>query len=89
MVPLCSERRHRLNTVEIDSVKEACYHRLVHLLDERAPEDLLEASTLFRVWYRIHTHCTSKPAYPSHDTWDGIASNILNYGTVSEEEGAR
>ena len=86
MVLKYSERRHRLNPVEIDPVKEACYHRLLHLLEERVPEDLLEASALFRVWYRIHTYCTSKPAYPSHDTWDGIASNILNNGTVSRGE---
>lgn len=88
MVPLNSERRHRLNSIEIDPVKEACYYRLINLLEERAPEDLVEASALFRAWYRIHTYCTSKPAYPSHDTWDGIASNILNYGTVSREEGS-
>lgn len=85
MVPKYSERRHRLNPVEIDPVKEACYHRLFYLLEERAHEDLLEASILFRVWYRIDTYCTSKPAYPPHDTWEGIASNILNYGAVSEE----
>ena len=86
MVPKYSERRHRLNPLEINPVRDACHHRLIQLLQERAPEDLLEASILFRVWYRIHTYCTSKPGYPPHDTWDGIASNILNYGTVSREE---
>ncbi len=86
MVPKYAERRHRLNSMEIDPVKEACYHRLIQLLEERDPEQLLEASILFRVWYRIDTYCTGKPAYPPHDTWNGIASNTLNYGTVSEEE---
>ena len=89
MVPKRSERRHRLNPVEIDPVKDACYYRLLHLLEERAPENLLEAQTLFRVWYRIHIYCTSKPAYPIHDNWNGIATNILNIGTVSRVEGNR
>lgn len=88
MVPLKSERRHRLNSIEIDPVKEACYYRLINLLGERAPEDLVEASALFRAWYRIHTYCTSKPKYPPHDTWEALASNIQNFGTVSKEEGA-
>lgn len=88
MVPLYSERRHRLNPVEIDPVKTACYYRLLHLLEERAPETLLEASTLFRVWFRIQTYCTSKPAYPAHNTWDEIATNILSFGNVSEGEEA-
>ena len=85
MVPKYSERRHRLNPIEINPVRDACHHRLIQLLQERNPQDLLEASILFRVWYRIDTHCTGKPAYPPHDTWEGIASNILNYDTVSEE----
>ncbi len=72
MIPKHSESRHRLNPVEIDPVKEDCYQRLLHLLEERAPEDLREASPLFRVWYRIDTHCTGKPAYPFHSTWEEV-----------------
>jgi len=80
-----SERRHRLNSMEIDPVKVACYHRLLYLLEERAPEDLLEASALFRVWYRINTYCRNKPSYPNHGTWKEISS-YLSYGTVTKEE---
>ena len=86
MVPLKSERRHRLNPVEIDPVRDACYHRLIQLLQDLSPEDLLEASILFRVWYRIDTHCTGKPAYPFHSTWEEISA-FLSFGTISEEEG--
>ena len=86
MVPF-SQRRHRLNPVEIDPVKDACHYRLLQLLQDRIPEAFLEASILFRVWYRIHTYCTSKPSYPPHDTWEEI-QGYLSYGTVSREEGA-
>ena len=89
MVPLNSERRHRLNPVEIEPVMDACHHRLIQLLQDRSPEDLLEASILYRVWFRIQTYCTSKPKYPPHDTWKALASNIQTYGTVSREEGAQ
>lgn len=88
MVPFKSERRHRLNPLEIDPVMDACHHRLIQLLQDQSSENLLEASILFRVWYRIHTHCTSKPKYPPHDTWEALASNIQKYGTVSRDEGA-
>ena len=81
-----SERRHRLNSMEIDPVKVSCYHRLLYLLEKRAPEDLLEASALFRVWYRIHTYCTSKPAYPDHGTW-GEISAYMDFGTVARARG--
>ena len=81
MVPY-SERRHRLNPVEIEPVKAACYNRLFHLLEERDPGYLLKASALFRVWYRIHTYCTSKPAYPDHGTW-GEISAYMDFGTVA------
>lgn len=83
MVPK-TERRHRLNPLEIDPVKDGCYYRLIHLLEERNPEDLLEASLLFRVWFRIDTHCTNKPKYPDHDIWEALASNIMKFGTVKE-----
>lgn len=86
LVTKYSERRHRLNYMEIDPVKDACYHRLLYLLEERAPEGLLEASILFRIFHRIQTHCHGKPAYPDHDTWEAIAANILTYGTISREE---
>jgi len=77
MLSKYSERRHRLNPMEIDPVKNACYYRLLHLLEERALEDALEASTLFKVWYRIHTYCAGKPAYPSHDTWEALAHALM------------
>ena len=70
--------------MDLDPVKEACYHGLFHLLEERVPEDLLDASILFRVYYRLSEHVTDRPSYPSHSTWDEISA-YLSYGTVSKE----
>lgn len=83
MVPLNSERRHRLNPVEIYPVRDACHHRLIQLLQDRSPEDLPKASILFRVWYRIDAYCTNKPKYPPHDSWEEISA-FLNYGNASK-----
>lgn len=77
MVPY-SERRHRIHGIELPYVEEEIHRGLVRRLEEK--EDLLGASILFRLWYRIHTHCTNKPKYPDHDTWEAMAS-YMNYGT--------
>ena len=81
MVPY-SERRHRLNAIEIIPVKNACCNRLLQLLRDRNPEALLEAIALFRVWYRIEHYVRNKPKYPPHNSFEQIASG-LNYGTES------
>uniref|UniRef100_A0A6M3LWD9 Uncharacterized protein n=1 Tax=viral metagenome TaxID=1070528 RepID=A0A6M3LWD9_9ZZZZ len=84
MVPY-SERRHRLNGVEVDPVMVAVYHRLLRLVEEK--EDLLTAEILFRVYYRLKEHVTNRPSYPPHDTWSEISSYLTN-GTVLVGEGA-
>ena len=81
-----SERRHRLNPVEVDPVKEAVHFYLLRLLEER--QDLLTASIPFRAFYRIDAYCKkNKPSYPPHDTWEEIGNYPgLRYhksGTVS------
>jgi len=48
-----------------------------------APEMLEEAQSLFRIWFRINTYVHNKPSYPSHETWEEIATQ-LPYGTVKE-----
>jgi hypothetical protein len=83
MVPKYSERRHRLNGDEVDPVKEAVYHKLLQLLEEK--EDLPTAEILFHVYYRLREHVTSRLNYPPHSMWSEIRS-YLDYGTVSEEE---
>lgn len=80
-----SQRRHRLNGVEVPPVMEAVEFRLRQLLEDK--EDLLTSSILFRVYYRLREHVTNRPNYPPHGTWEEISSN-LSYGTVSEEETA-
>lgn len=78
-----SQRRHRLNSVEVEPVLESVEFRLNQLLEEK--EDLLTASILFRVYYRLREHVTNRPSYPSHSTWEEILA-YLSYGTVSKEE---
>ena len=73
----CDEFEYYIPPEDVNPIKEACYHRLLHLLEERAPEDLLKASTLFRVWYRLHTDCPSKSVYPLHDTWEALARALM------------
>lgn len=84
MTLLNSERRHRLNGVEVDPVMVAVYYRLLQLVEER--DDLPMAEILFRVHFRLREHVTNRPQYPAHGTWSEIRA-YLN-GTVSEEEGA-
>ena len=66
--------------MEINPVKDACQNRLVQILRDKNPEDILEAMVLFRVWYRIENYVKNKPKYPPHETFEQIASG-LNYGT--------
>lgn len=80
-----SERRHRLNGLEVGPVKEAVRADLMRRLAER--DDLLTASILFRFWYRISTHCMNKPRYPLHETWRQMEAHIN--GTVNEKGGER
>lgn len=73
-----SERRHRIHGDEINPVKQAVYAGLLRRLRER--DDLLATCTLFRFWYRIETHCRSKPSYPPHDAWEQIET-YLGFGS--------
>ncbi|MCW3988822.1 MAG: hypothetical protein NWE88_01955 [Candidatus Bathyarchaeota archaeon] len=83
MVQYSTERRHRLNGVELDPVMVAVYHRLLRLVEEK--DDLRTAAILFRVYYRLREHIINRPHYSSHSGWSEIAS-YLN-GTVSIKEG--
>ena len=67
-------RRHRLNTHEIDPVKEAVENELQVLCQERRDEP--KARKLFCVWWRIKTHCQGQPAYPKPLTWNTMASYL-------------
>ena len=79
MVPLpYAERRHRIHGAELTPVKEAVHTELLRRLETR--DDILTTATLFRFWYRIETHCTNKPSYPDHDTWEALES-YMGYGT--------
>jgi len=82
MVPYSVERRHRLYPVEVGPVMESVEFQLRHLVKEE--EDLLTASILFRVFYRLKEHVKSRPSYPVHSTWSEIQA-YMN-GTVSDGE---
>ena len=75
-----SERRHRLQGDELQPVKEAVYHDLVRRIKSR--DDLLITACLFRIWFRMETHCKNKPSYPGHSTWEELEAS-LGFGTVS------
>jgi hypothetical protein len=80
IMPRSSERRHRLQGNEILPVKEAVYRDLVRRIESR--DDLLLTAWLFKAWFRMETHCTHKPAYPGHSTWEELEAS-LGFGTVS------
>ena len=84
MVPY-SMRRHRLNSDEIEPVHDAALERLQLLVQEREPERLYEAGSLFRIWHRIHFYVRNKPSYPPHETYELIKAH-LTYGTVKGRE---
>jgi len=83
MIPFFG-RRHRLNPDEVGPVRDAALARLLALVKARNPERLVEAQSLFRVWYRIYNYVTNRPDYPPHDTWDQISTSLGN-GTVLED----
>jgi len=68
-----SQRRHRLNFFEITPVKEAVRTRLIELLESR--NQRTEAEVLFRVWYRLETHCKNRPDYPEF-SWATVRAFI-------------
>ena len=86
--PQHSERRHRLNPGEIEPVKNACLHRLEYFNARSHPEDILEAGYLFRVFFRLNEHVTSRPTYPPHETMEEISS-YLGYVHPSPDEGVK
>ena len=79
-----SERRHRLNPVEVVPVMEAIELMLKQIVKEKS--DLLTASILFRVHFRLKEYVTSRPSYPPHETWEDMSS-YLWYGTVTRTAG--
>ncbi len=75
-----SERRHRLQGYELNPVKEAVYRDLVRRIESR--DDLLLTASLFRIWFRMETHCKNKPSYPGHSTWEELEASLA-FGPVS------
>ena len=80
MVPF-SERRHRLNELEVPETIEALKDRLQLLCKDR--ELLLSAEICFKAWYRLSQHIQGRPSYPEPITWQAIEDYIKN-GTVLE-----
>jgi hypothetical protein len=84
MVPLGSERRHRLQPEEVPAVMRAVQLRLQELCVDHV--DVEEAWALFRVLFRFVEHRPGVPAYPplSWETFSGLAN-----GTIVGVEAAR
>lgn len=77
-------RRHRLNQIEVAPVKHALENELRVLSDEASPRNLLNGTILFRVWWRLQNHRSSRPRYPTPITWAIIRAYIN--GTVNPME---
>jgi len=69
MVPF-SERRHRIQGLEIPEVIEGLKLRLRQHLEDR--DDLMKATVAFRALYRLNEHKVGRPDYPEPVTWELI-----------------
>lgn len=74
-----SERRHRLNMIEVNPVREAVRDELLEMLERR--EHPLQAEILFRVWYRLETHPHGRPDYPEF-SWATLTAFLQPQRTV-------
>jgi hypothetical protein len=83
MVPLFSQRRHRLHPVEVPAVMTAVRLRLQQLVKERSNFD--EAIVLFRVLTRFEVHRSGRPNYVEPLTWEIIRGYLKN-GTILGED---
>ena len=71
MVP--SQRRHRINGLELGPVKNAVRNQLTDYLEARRPR--LEAEVLFRVLYRIENPRQGQPNYPDF-SWAAVRALV-------------
>jgi hypothetical protein len=86
MVPLGSERRHRLQPEEVPAVMTAVRLRLQELCVDRG--ELEEAWALFRVLFRFVEHRSGVPAYPppSWETFSSLANGTISQGEEAPEK---
>lgn len=74
-----SERRHRLNMIEVNPVMEAVRDELLKMLKKK--EYPLKAEILFRVWYRLEKHPHGRPDYPPF-SWATLKASLQPKRTV-------
>lgn len=72
-------RRHRLNSFEVEPVKLACLNSLLAMVERQDPDELTNASILFRVWHRLQRHSVGNPSYPKHDSYGSIQREIWDH----------
>ena len=82
MVPLSSERRHRLHGEEVPEVIEGLKLRLRQHLE--TTEDLPGATVAFRALYRLIEHKQGRPDYPEPVTW-GFIEDYVGVGEELEK----
>ena len=68
-----SQRRHRINGLELGPVKNAIRTQLTEFLEARKPR--LEAEILYRVLYRIENHHPGQPNYPDF-SWAAVRALV-------------
>jgi hypothetical protein len=78
---LLTERRHRINELELPHLKEAIENQLSEWKQTRTVLQAIKAEQLFRLWYRIHTHCHGRPSYPEF-SWGNLEDYLGLSGMV-------
>ena len=68
-----SQRRHRINGLELGPVKNAVRTQLTDYLEARKPR--LEAEILYRVLYRMENPNQGQPNYPDF-SWSAVRALV-------------
>jgi hypothetical protein len=81
---LYSDRRHRINSDEVEPVRDAVEKELRTLIETRSDFD--KAEPLFKVLFRFDNYFHRRPPYPNPITWETIEDWIGEKGSLSYSE---
>jgi len=70
-------RRHRINNIEVEPVKEAVLNELRALCQERRSGELWKTQMLFRVYWRLEAHRQGQPNYPDPLDWPTMSGYLM------------
>lgn len=86
MVPLPSERCHRLHGEGVPEVTKGLVLKLRQHLETK--KDLTAATICFRCLYRLEEHKTGRPDYPNPITWGYLEDYTAILEDEEDEEGS-